>query len=318
VSPATRRLTAFRSLATTIVLLFLSVSASAQSGRYALETDWAQLPDGIELGQVVAVDFDADGNVLVLQRCGADTCVESQAPPLLKFDPTGRLIQVWGSDRLVWPHGLHVDDDGNVWVSDGRGIVGKGHQVFKLGPSGDVLLTLGTAGVGGDGENTLNGPTDIAIASNGDIFVADGHGNNRIVRYAPTGEFILSWGRRGAASGEFDVPHAIAIDSADRVFVADRDNARIQVFDTDGRYIEEWTRFGSPSGFYMTPDDVLWIAHSLGVYAGSTRDGAIMLSVHHEDLGAEAGNVEDVAADRGGIVYAGLAGPLALHRLVPQ
>jgi streptogramin lyase len=300
------------------LLLCFCTHAWAQQDGYSLETDWAMLPDGVAWGQVVAVDVDREGNIYVLHRCGADTCLDRHEPPLLKFAPSGHLLQVWGSDRLVWPHGLHIDREGFVWLSDARGIDGKGHQVFKLSPEGDILMTLGTAGVAGEGEQTLNGPTDIAVASNGDIFIADGHGNNRIVKYTPAGEFIKAWGRRGSAPGEFDVPHAIAVDSRGRVFVGDRDNNRIQLFDDDGTYLDEWTQFGSPSGLYMAPGDVLWVAHSLGVYAGSARDGEIVISLPHEDFAAEASNIEDVAADSFGNIYAGLAGPLALHRLTKR
>lgn len=293
----------------------LAGAAPAQPGGYTLETGWAQLPNGIVWGQVVAIDVDREGHVYVLHRCGADTCLDNHEPPLLKFSPDGRLVQVWGSSRLVWPHGLHVDDNGFIWISDGRGVEGKGHQVFKLSPEGEVLMTLGTAGIAGDDERTLNGPTDIAVAANGDIFVADGHGNNRIVKFSGNGEFIMTWGQLGSGEGEFEVPHAIAIDSTGRIFVGDRDNSRIQLFDQDGQFLEAWTQFGSPSGLFMAPDDTLWVAHALGVNAGNARDGEVTISVHHEDLAAEAGNVEDVAADAAGNIYAGLAGPLALHRL---
>jgi DNA-binding beta-propeller fold protein YncE len=298
-----------------IAAVVLSAAAPAQPGGYVLETDWATLPNGLEWGQVVAIDVDRDGNIYALHRCGADTCVERHEPPLLKLDPSGRILQVWGSDRLVWPHGLHIDRDGFIWVSDGRGIEGKGHQVFKLSPEGEVLLTLGVAGAAGDEPGLLNGPTDIAVATSGDVFVADGHGNNRVVKYSPDGRFILAWGRQGSAPGEFEVPHAIAIDSRGRVLVADRDNNRIQIFDQEGGLLDEWTQFGSPSGFYLAPDDTLWVAHSLGINAGSTRDGHVTIAVPHEDVGAEAGNIEDVAADPAGNIYAGLAGPLGLHRL---
>jgi len=295
--------------------LLLSAASNAQNGAYRPDPDWANLPNGMQWGQVVAIDVDAEGNIFALHRCGADTCVGQRQPPLLKFDPTGRLLQTWGADQLVWPHGLHIDHDGFIWVSDAREADGRGHQVFKLSPAGDILLTLGEAGVAGDGERTLNGPTDIAVARNGDIFVADGHGNNRIVKYSPAGEFLLAWGQLGAAPGEFNVPHAIAVDSRDRVYVGDRDNGRIQVFDQNGRFVESWTQFGTPSGMYIARGDMLWVAHAAGVRAGSTRDGAITVDVGYEALLAEKGNVEDVAADAAGNIYAGLAGPLTLTKL---
>jgi streptogramin lyase len=290
----------------------------AQEPASGADPNWAALPDGMRWGQVVAVDVDADGNIFALHRCGSDTCVDQRVPPLLKFDPAGRLLQTWGADELVWPHGLHIDRDGFIWVSDARAAGGRGHQVFKLSAAGEIVLTLGVAGTAGDGEDLLDGPTDIAVASNGDIFVADGHGNNRVVKYSPAGEFLMAWGQQGAAPGEFDVPHAIAIDSRDRIYVGDRDNGRIQIFDQNGRFLEAWTQFGAPSGMYLAPGDILWVAHASGVRAGSTRTGAIAVDVPYDALLAEEGNVEDVAADASGAIYAGLAGPWTLVKLAPQ
>jgi sugar lactone lactonase YvrE len=269
----------------------------------------------LQWGQVVAVDFDRDGNVFALHRCGADSCVGRSEPAILKFDPSGELVQSWGAGMFVWPHGLHIDRDGFIWVSDGRAADGRGHQVFKLSASGEVLMTLGTAGEAGADERHFDGPTDIAVAPDGDIFVADGHGNNRVVRYAPDGTYVTAWGRAGAAPGEFNVPHAIAVDSRGRVLVGDRDNGRIQIFDRDGRFLEEWTQFGAPSGFYLAAGDVLYVAHALGISAGRTADGVISVSLHHAETAATEGNIEDVGADAAGNIYAGLADPRILQKL---
>ena len=159
----------------------------------------------------------------------------------------------------VWPHGFFLDTDGNIWTTDARGREGKGQQVLKFSPDGRVLMALGTPGVAGDGPNTLSGPTDIAVAPNGDIFVADGHGNNRIVKYSSDGEFLMQWGQEGTGPGEFNEPHCLAFDSKGRLFVGDRVNERIQVFDQDGGYLAEWPNIMA-SGIHITEDDVVYVA----------------------------------------------------------
>src|SRR5205807_10332395 len=134
----------------------------------------------------------------------------------------------------------------NVWITDAQGKDGKGHQVIKFSPEGKVLLTLGKAGVTGDGADTFNQPSDVVVAPNGDIFVADGHGGNsnaRIVKFSKDGKFIKAWGKKGSAPGEFDTPHALAFDSKGRLFVADRANDRIQIFDQDGKFLDQWKQF---------------------------------------------------------------------------
>src|SRR5262249_48665430 len=149
----------------------------------------------------------------------------------------------FGSGMLAYPHGLYADKQGNIWVTDGDGKDGKGHQVFKLNADGKVLMTLGKAGVAGDGPDTFNRPTDVIVAPNGDIFVSDGHGgdsNARIVKFTKDGKFIKAWGKKGSGPGEFTLPHSLAFDSKGRLFVADRENSRIQIFDQDGKFITEW------------------------------------------------------------------------------
>ena len=288
----------------------------AQTDDYRLAESWAKLPSHVAWGPVVALDVDRDGDILALHRCGAETCIGRSEPPILEFDADGRFLRSWGAGMFVWPHGLHIDREGSVWVSDGRGDdAGRGQQVFKFSPAGEVLLTLGVAGEPGEDERHLNGPTDIAVAPNGDVFVADGHGNNRVVKYNSRGEYVTSWGRLGSGPGEFEVPHAIAIDARGRVLVGDRDNGRIQLFDQNGRFLAQWTQFGAPSGFHLVDGEMLYVAHAEGVRFGRTADGQVLASISHTAFRAEAGNVEDVAADRQGHLYAGLASPWLLQKL---
>ena len=220
-----------------IIVVVIAISAPAlyaQDKPYRVVEDWAKLPEGRTWGSTAAVDVDANDHIWVAERCGANSCADSSLAPILEFDPSGQLLRSFGAGLFVFPHGIGVDKEGNVWVTDGQGKDGKGHQVFKFSPDGRILMTLGKAGVTGDGPDTFNQPSDVAVAPNGDIFVADGHGrdsNARIVKFSKDGRFIKAWGKKGIAPGEFDTPHGLAFDSKGRLFVADRNNNRIQIFD---------------------------------------------------------------------------------------
>src|SRR5258706_87653 len=149
---------------------------NSQPNPYRTIENWAKLPEGRPWGSTAGVDVDRHGNIWVAERCGANTCAGSNLPPILEFDPSGKLLQSFGGGMFLFPHGLTVDKDGNIWVTDGQGATGKGQQVFKFSPNGKVLMTLGKAGVAGDAPDTFNMPSAVAIGSNGDIFIADGHG----------------------------------------------------------------------------------------------------------------------------------------------
>jgi len=251
-------------------LTFLAVLAAsivgvsgvkAQQSTYHLVEDWAQLPRGVEAwGQTIGVEMDTDGSLWVFHRCFAGVCTDrDDVPAVLRYDPSGRLVQSWGQGRYVWPHGFALDHEGNLWTTDARGVAGKGHTVMKLSKDGRVLMTLGTPGVAGTGEDTFDGPADVAIAPNGDIFVADGHGNDRVVKFSPDGEFIMEWGTEGTDYGQFNEPHTLAFDSQGRLFVGDRINQRIQVFDQNGRFLAVWPAIMA-SGIHITPDDIVYVA----------------------------------------------------------
>jgi hypothetical protein len=170
---------------------------NAAPNPYRAVDNWAQLPQGRVFGQAIGIDIDRDGkSVWVFDRCGAKTCTGSQVAPIQKFDASGKLVTSFGAGMFNFPHGLFADRDGNVWVSDGKGEGGKGHTVIKLSPEGKVLMTLGTPGVAGTDEHHFNAPSDVVVAPNGDIFVADGHGgdtNARIVKFSKDGKFISAW-----------------------------------------------------------------------------------------------------------------------------
>ncbi len=295
--------------ASVAMAFLLCAQASAQGTSYKQTDGWAQLPDGFEWGQVIAVDVDADGNLYAFHRCSSNTCVDRDEPPLLKFDSTGKHLMSWGSGMLVWPHGLDIDGEGNVWITDGRPEGGRGEQVLKIGADGEVLMTIGTAGVAGDGPYTFDGVSDVEVAADGSIFIADGHNNNRIVKYSPEGEFIMEWGTAGPEPGEFNQPHALAMDSEGRLFVSDRENLRIQIFDQEGNFIDAWTQFGRVSGIAISPDDTLYLAaqndaypdFETGIYVVSARDGTVKTMI--SDV-----YTESVVADSNGAVYTGIRG----------
>src|SRR5579872_4815957 len=230
-----------------------NAAPNSQPNPYRVEADhWGQLPEGRTWGSTSAVDIAPDGSIWVAERCGANTCAGSNLAAILKFNPSGKLLESFGEGLFVFPHGIFVDRSGNIWITDAQGKDGKGQQVFKFSPQGKVLLTLGKAGVAGDGEDTFNQPSDVLVAPNGDIFVADGHGGNsnaRIVKFSKEGKFIKAWGKKGTAPGEFDTPHALAMDSKGRLFVGDRANNRIQIFDQEGKFLEEWKQFGRPADY---------------------------------------------------------------------
>ena len=282
---------------------------------------WGTLPAARTWGPASAVHVDRDGrSVWVAERCGANDCSSSVLAPILKFDENGTLVTSFGAGLFLVPHGIDVDRDGNVWVTDdGLNTPGaRGHQVLKFSPEGKVLLTLGKAGVAGNGPDTFNRPSDVLVAPNGDVFVADGHGgasNARIVKFSREGRFIKAWGQKGSAPGEFDTPHSLAMDSQGRLFVADLRNFRVQIFDQDGRYLAEWKQFGMPGGLYIDGRDTLYVADSLsgpdvhpgwirGIRIGSARDGRVTAFIPDATPTATPITAaESVAADAAGNVY---------------
>jgi len=285
---------------------------------YHVVDNWAKLPEGRHWGMAIGVDVDRDGtSVWVFDRCGGKDCDGSNIAPIQKFDATGRLVVSFGSGLFSWPHGLFAAPDGTVWVTDGRN-----QTVMQFSPDGRVLRTLGKLGVAGDAPGLFNSPSDVLVAPNGDIFVADGHGdypvqhtNDRMVKFSPDGKFIKAWGHHGSALGEFDVPHGLAMDSAGRLFVADRANNRLQIFDQDGKFLAEWKQFGRPSGVYIR-DDVIYVGDSQsddktnapfrqGIRIGSVKDGKVTAFIPQID--PKMSMPEGVAADKDGNIFGGFA-----------
>jgi hypothetical protein len=237
---------------------------------------FGQLPEGRRWGSTASVTTASDGTIWVVDRCGNSgaggaTCggPSANVNPIFQFDTSGKVLKTFGAGMFVSPHKLAVDRDGFLWLADNGG-----NQVFKMDQDGKVLLTLGKKGVAGRGPDEFDAPTDVAIAPNGDVFVGDGHtgggtatGNARIVKFDKSGKFLLAWGKKGMGPGEFDVIHTLAFDSRGRLFVGDRQNNRIQIFDQNGTFIAQWFQFGRPSGIYIDKNDVIYVADS------ESRDG---------------------------------------------
>ena len=281
---------------------------------------WAKLPEGREWGSTAGVDIDPDGvHIWAIDRCGGNTCAEFDIDPVLKFDAAGNVVTSFGGGLMIFPHGMHVDAEGNVWVTDGQGLNGtdpnrdgQGHVVLKFSPTGKLLMTLGTPGVAGAGEDTFNQPSDVVVGPDDNIYVGDGHvgradappdTNARIVKFAPDGTYLREWGHFGTGPGDFRVPHALAFDSQGRLVVGDRDNDRLQIFDTDGTFIEELHGYGAPSGLFITDDDTVYVAHSApsedaerGIRIGHLREGSVVAHIG-------GSNPEGVAVADDGTVY---------------
>ena len=315
-----------------------AASAVVQDNPYRVAAEaWGELPNGRVWGSTSAVHPGPHGTLWVAERCGQNSCLAREdIDPILQFDASGRFVTSFGAGLFVWPHGIDVDSAGNVWVTDGRARDGKGFQVFKFSSDGEVLMTLGRKGfVDGDFPDTFSGPTDVQIAPNGNIFVADGHGplgNNRIVKFSSDGELIKAWGRTGSGIGEFDDPHALAMDSQGRLFVGDRGNNRIQIFDQEGNCLASWTQFGRPSGLFIDQNDILYVADSesrstnnrgfkRGIRIGSAKDGWVTAFIpdrEPEPDNSVNSGAEGVAADAMGNVYGAEVSPRTLKKYVKR
>jgi DNA-binding beta-propeller fold protein YncE len=283
-------------LALLAVAILLAPSSSrldgAATAKYRLVEHWAHFPPEVTAwGQATGVDVDSHDNVYVFHR--------NELMPIMAFDKRGNFLRAWGRGMFKTTHFLRVDRRGDVWVTD-RGYM----QAFKFNPQGGLLLTLGKQGVLGDNtsHDTFNGMADLAVGGNGDVFIADGEGpNTRVAKFTKTGEFITWWGGKGAEPGQFNMPHSIAVDSRDRVYVADRSNNRIQVFDRNGRFLSQWTNVGVPWGISVRDNRM---------YLVDGSDNNCLLILDLKD-GAQLEKIDGlsnptaVAVDSSGAIYVG-------------
>ena len=329
------------SLACLALLAMASASAQLEPinnrpNPYSSVDGWAVLPDGREWGSTAGVDIDPDGRHLwAIDRCGGNSCAGSSLDPIVKIDPDGNVVASLGGGLMIFPHGLHVDRDGNIWVTDAQGpdpsnpqTAGMGHVVYKFSPEGEILLILGQPGVAGDGTDALlETPCDVVTDADGNIYVGDGHSGQqenatadtvaRIVKFDRFGNLIKYWGGWGSDAGQLKTPHALDIDSRNRLIVGDRGNNRLQIFDLDGNYMGEFKTFSRPSGIYITDDDTIYVADSesefdqtrnpgwhAGIRVGSLLDGIVDYFIDGTVAAYPDGsNPEGVAVDAAGNVF---------------
>ena len=325
---------------------------------YTTVDNWAKLPEGRTWGSTSAVDIDRDGkSIWVAERCGTNSCAGSMLDPVLKFDANGTLVAHFGAGLIISPHAITVDKDGNVWVADcactgggggRRGGAGrsadsaggraatptppadatpKGHQIFKFSPDGKLLMTLGKPGGGRDPEFFFQ-PNDVLVAPNGDIFVSEGHSSApgstaRVLKFSKDGKLIKAWGALGNGPDDFDQPHTLAMDSKGRLFVGDRGNNRIKIFDQDGKLLDTWYQFSRPSGIFIDAQDNIYVADSesgsvskartdwkRGIRIGSAKDGSVKAYIPDPaENPPSTSSAEGIAVDAAGHIYGAEVGP---------
>jgi sugar lactone lactonase YvrE len=317
--------------------------------------NWGELPAGRKWGTSAGLDVDPkDGNIWGYERCGAGTagggpvdCDNNPVDPVFKFDRhTGKVLANIGKGVMVTPHGIHVDKDGNVWIADfANNKEGtKGQQVHKFSPKGEKLLSLGIAGKAGNADGQFNQPNDVVVGPDGSIYVSDGHdaqgmttnqaiaeglkrgATSRISKFTPQGKFVKSWGSIGVKHGEFRTPHALMFDARGRLWVADRGNHRLEIFDQEGKYLESRYMFGRVSGFFIKGNQLYAIDSESGpLNHPNWRDGVRIGPVDEdrvtgyvppfdrEDRVYQGTAGEGIAVDADGNIYAA-EGPNSLQQ----
>ncbi len=305
---------------------------------YLTQRNWGVLPTNTSAwAAVTAVEPSPDGQfIYVIHRCFENSCEDRPEDPVLKYDYEGNLLASFGAGLFIFPHGATVDHEGNLWVTDARSNDVIGHQVFKFSPEGEILMTLGQAGIGGSGPDLLYWPNDVVIdPRDGDIFVTDSHRNglnNRVIHFDRNGNFLNEFGEKGSGPGQLSEPHTIAMDSQGRLLVGDRENNRIQIFTQEGEFIDEWRQFGRPSGIAITTNDTIYVADSesgpdtgagelmgimKGIRIGSAVDGSVHTFIEDaEPLRDDHSGAEGVGVDHEGNVYGAVVRRRMLERHV--
>ena len=344
---------------------------------YTTIKDYFKLPNGRQWGSTSAVEVDKDGkSIWVAERCGSNSCLDTatneikNVPTILKFDTNGTLVKAFGEGLLIFPHGIHVDRDGNIWVTDGQdnaprpargagagaaagaaGAAGagvargpaapgpasgatKGHQVFKFSPDGKLLMTIGKPGGTVAAGECCFQPNDVITSPDGRfIFVSEGHASTpgwtaQVFKFDSKGKLVKTWGKWGSGDGEFDQPHALAFDSKGLLYIGDRNNNRVQVFDQDGNFKEALYQFSRPSGIYIDKNDNLYVADSesksvsrnhqdwkRGIRIGSLKDKKVTAFIPDPDENATGTSAaEGVVVDSMGNVYGAEVGPRAVKK----
>jgi len=305
--------------------------------RYSIIRDVVTLPAGRQMGSGNAIDVDSQGNIWVFERCGGNqgACLESDVDPVLKFSPDGELLSSFGSGMFVWPHGIIVDDEDNLWIIDAGVVDGeKGNQIFKFSPEGEMLIELGEPGIRGDGPGQFDEPSDLSIGPDGSLYIVDGHispaSNRRIVHMTAEGEFIEAWGEQGYGPLQFEGPHAIAVDSQGRMYVGDRTNNRLQVLSPEGELLAIWAHWGRPSGIRILGDTLYAVDSESraaegeygynpgwhrGIYVG-TLDGTITDFIPDPSPSGGTSFPEGIAVDDNGVIWGASVGDQEVLKFV--
>jgi len=328
---------------------------------YRTVEGWAKMPAGRTWGSTSAVEIDPDGqSIWVAERCGQNSCLGSSLPSILRFDRNGRLVRSFGAGTMVFPHGIDVDHEGNIWVTDGQDnrprqarpgapaaaepnaplrnpITGiYGHQVLKFSPDGKLLMALGTPG-GLREPGYFWQPNDVLVTQDGTIFVAEGHSsqpgsNARVLKFDRNGRLLKQWGSFGTGPAQMDQPHALAMDSRGRLYVGDRGNNRVQIYDQEGNLLDTWCQFSRPSGIWIDKNDMIYVADSesgsvepkrpewkRGIRIGSVSDGKVTAFIPDPTVNPPStSSAEGVAVDANGVVYGAEVGQRALKRYVKR
>ena len=304
IRPPSTRIAAFLSMIAAALGLCMSLATGAEPA-YRMAAEFPRLPAGVHLAAVAGVAVNSKGQILVFHRA---------EPPIIVLDAEGEWLRSFGGGLFKSAHGMRVDGDDNLWVTDNAN-----HTVIKLSPDGRVLMTLGERDVAGADETHFNKPTDVAFAANGDFFVADGYGNSRVAKFDASGKFLKAWGTKGTAAGEFNLPHAVRLDSKGMVYVGDRENNRVQVFDQDGRFIRQFGGF-APYGLFITPEDVIFVADGrASKVLKMTLDGKIL--AEWGTPGSGPGDFiipHGITAGADGAVYVGEVGGKRVRKFVPR
>jgi sugar lactone lactonase YvrE len=313
----------------------------SQGNPYREIDDFLKLPSGRTMGSTSAVAVDSKGHIWVVDRCGQNSCADSTLDPIMEFDATGKFVKAFGGGQFNFPHGFFIDKNDHLWVTDGRAANGKGADILEFDESGKLLRTMGKPGVPGDGPDAFEAPNAILVAPDGTIFVSDGHEAGpshaaRIMKFDANGKFLKQWGSHGVEAGHFDAPHCLAMDTQGHLYVGDRWNNRIQVFDQDGKLLRIFTQFGRPSGIYVDQHDILYVTDSesrtplgygyhpgwkRGIRVGSVKDGIVTAFIPDptpdQDNYATSGG-EGIWVDTHGAIYSAQVKQKAIVKYVKQ
>ena len=271
------------------------LASQAFAGSYHTVDDWAKLPEGWYFGECTGVAVDKADNVWIFNR---------GPHPVMQFNSSGKMLQAWNEAPIKSSHGIRVDPDGNVWLIDVAG-----HKVLKMSPTGHLLMVLGAVGGATGDQNAkyaFNRPTNVGFAPDGSFFITDGYGNSRVVKYSKEGEYIKQWGSKGTGDNQFNIVHDIVVDKAGKLFVADRENHRIEIYDQEGAFLGQWPDLGAAWGLaYVPREDVFFLSDGVNDRVTKLDNKGKVLEVigSHGKTPGKFHYPHSVAVDSTGAIY---------------